>query len=239
MNRRQRTSSPTTNVKRNKLLTLLLVIVCQQAFAQQKDFGVWTGLTLEKELTKRWDFSVEVGYRQKDNLNRRDKTFAGAEISWSRKFLKTAVLYRYSNENGMKRISNSHRFGFETQLKTDIDRFTFSYRGRLQSEYTNIQSSDRGHVPDSFFRNRAKVSYNIKGIPLEPWLSYELFWRINAYSSQQIERERMSAGFGYKFNKHHAVGVSFLLNRQKNVSNPEDAYILALDYQFKLPHKKK
>ncbi len=221
------------------VLSLLLMFASHAIFAQQKDFGVWAGLALEKELTKRWDVELEAGYRLKDNLSQWDKRFAGVEISWSRKFFKAGVLYRYSYENGMTRISNSHRIGIESQLKTDLDRFSFSYRGRLQTEYSNIESSGKGRVPDSFFRNRGKASYNIKGIPLEPWVSYEIAWRINAYSTRQIEHDRFSAGLDYKINKHNAVGISYLLNRRKNVTDPKDSYIVSLDYKFKINRKKK
>ncbi|RKD90732.1 DUF2490 domain-containing protein [Mangrovibacterium diazotrophicum] len=222
-----------------QLLTLLFILAGLPLSAQQKDFGVWTGLALEKALTKRWDVELEAGYRQKDNLNQWDKWFGGAEVSWSRKFFKAGLLYRYSYENGMKRTSNSHRLGVESQLKTDLDRFTLSYRGRVQAEYSNYESSEKGQIPDSFFRNRVKASYNIKGMPLEPWLSYEMAWRINSYSTRQIEHERYTAGLDYKINKHNAIGISYLLNRRKNVASPQNSYIVSLDYKFKLDRKKK
>ncbi|WP_163714751.1 DUF2490 domain-containing protein [Mangrovibacterium lignilyticum] len=214
--------------------SVLLMMFSKDIDAQDQDFGLWTGLAIEQKITKRWDIELDGGYRLKDNLIQQDKTFIGTELSWSKRFFEASALYRFSTVLNKNRSINSHRFGFQTQLKKDINRLTFVYRGRIQCDYAEIRSAKTERIPISYFRNRLKTAYNIKGLPLEPFLCYELFWRLNEYTSRQIEKTRLTTGLDYRFNKHHKIGFSWMINDQRNVTDPTKSYIVSIDYKVKL-----
>lgn len=216
------------------ILTIIGIMAGLTNYAQTNDFGLWTGIEAKKELSKRFDLSVELSNRLKDNLNQRDATFVGTEISYAKKIFSTSFLYRLSNEKKKKYNTTSHRFSWEVELEPKIDRFKIGYRGRLQTQYTGINSSADGHIPESFFRNRIKLEYNIKGLPLTPSISYEIFYRINQYTARQIEKNRYTVGLDYKFNKRNSIGLSYFLNETVHIANPEKRYIVGIDYKFDL-----
>ena len=216
------------------IFILIGLVTGIKSYSQTEDFGLWTGIEVEKKISKRFDWSIELANRMQDNLNQRDKTYIGTEISYSKKIFSTSFLYRLSNEKKKKYEPTSHRFTWEIEVAPKIDRFKLSYRGRLQTQYTGINSSEDGHIPESFFRNRLKLDYNIKGLPFKPSVSYELFYRINQYTTRQIEKNRYIVGLDYKINKSNSVGLSFLINETVNVVEPVKRYIMGIDYKLKL-----
>ncbi|NQU86825.1 MAG: DUF2490 domain-containing protein, partial [Mariniphaga sp.] len=205
-----------------KILSLfVLLLFVLPGKAQEKDFGFWAGFELQKEINKRFDFEVELGHRLAENLTQRDESFLGAGLAYSKKQFATGISYRFTNENSVKRSYElAHRFVWQARYKPEINRFAIDFRIRVQAQYSSINSSENGHLPVSFLRNRIKLSYNIKGIPLEPSISYELFSRINNYKTKGLERQRVKLGFNYKIFKNNEIGVSLIWHETFNVNKP-------------------
>ncbi|MGQ8336748.1 DUF2490 domain-containing protein [Sunxiuqinia sp. A32] len=199
-----------------------------------EDFGLWTGMEIEKKINKRFDTEIEFGNRLRNNLNQRDESFMGLALTWSKKDLSFSTSYRISNENDEDRYNVAHRLALQGQYEIEIDRFSIGYRARVQSQYKNINSSKDGHIPESYLRNRFKVDYNIKGLPLKPALSCEFFYRINKYAVKQFERRRYILGLGYKINKDNQVGVSYILHETFNKNNPSKQHIIGIDYKLEI-----
>ncbi len=216
------------------LTTLLFLLIFESSFAQGSDFGLWTSFDIEKKLSKRFDLELGFGNRLKDNLNQRDESFAGVSLSWSKKRFSAGTSYRLTNEKTDANYRIAHRFAVQGQYQYKLKRITISNRSRLQAQYKGINSTKDGHIPESFFRNRFKLDYNIKGIPLRPIISYEFFYRINQSVRKTIERQRWVMGMDYKINKKNGVGLSFILHETMNTKDPENRYIVAIDYKFKL-----
>ena len=210
-------------------LSLFFLLAHLTTVGQTNDFGIWTGMEAKKKLSKRFDWSVEMAYRQRDNLNQRDETFVATEIRYSKKIFSAGLQYRLSDKKKKGYTAASHRFGGKVEVEPEFNRFKLGYRGQLQAQYTGVNSTKNGHIPESYFRNRFKIEYNIKGLPLNPSLSYELFYRINPYATQQVEKNRYTLGVDYKINKHNTLGIAFLRDETIHVKNPEKQYIEGID----------
>jgi len=227
-------SSPEKQIYFKSCLLLLFIFCVANVSAQESAFGNWTSIAVEKDISDHWNIELETGNRLKDNLNQRDKTYVDAGLNWSLSFFKAGASYQLANEQKETKISYSHRISALTQLKKTVNRFDMSYRAKLQFDYKDVQSSPTGHIPSTYLRNRFKTAYDVKGIPLDPFMSYEFFWRQNSYTDTQIEKERFTMGVDYRFNKHHSVELSYILNQQKNVSNPQKAYVVSINYNIKI-----
>ncbi|WP_372775537.1 hypothetical protein [Mangrovibacterium sp.] len=93
------------------------------------------------------------------------------------------------NNNGWYRVEylNKETYTVYTHSK---DPEQHSPSGKIRVKQT-IQTTD--YITTTYFRNRIQSSYNVKGIPPEASISYELLWSVNNYSAQQIEKFRFVA----------------------------------------------
>lgn len=223
------------SIKYKYLIIIILIngLSCK-LYSQKQDFGLWTGIEVENKLSKRFDLAMELGNRWKDNLAQRDESFASVGISWSKKAWSFATNYRFANEKNKDNYNLAHRFYLQGKYDFEFNRFSLSNRSRIQMQYKNINRSENGKLPESLFRNRLSLDYNIKGIPLKPEISYEFFYKINNYATKQIEKSRFILGLGYKINKDNQVGLSFITQKTVNQPNPSKKYILGIDYKLEI-----
>lgn len=214
--------------------TALVFFYAKESHAQNQDFGLWTGFEFERKINKRFDIEGEIGHRLKDNLNQRDESFAGIGISWSKKRFSLSTGYRFTNEKTDENHRIAHRVVFQGSYNHKLNRLTFQYRPRLQIQYKAINSSKNGHLPESFLRNRFKLDYNIKGIPLKPLISYELFYRFNQYTDKKTERQRWVLGMNYKLDNNNRIGLAFIIHESLNTTNTLKRYILEINYKLEI-----
>ncbi len=134
-------------------------------------------------------------------------------------------------------FSFRHRVQWDVTLKKAFGDFDLSYRHRLQVELKNVYSSDNGFLPEWFSRNKLQVKYDFDK-PYTPYFSVELRYQIrdprSPESNNLWHRARYQGGFDYKFNSHHSMGLYYLVQNEFNISEPEQLYIIGLEYTFKL-----
>ena len=225
------------NNRIRKVFTLLCIVSLYtlSIAAQEKDFGIWTSATFRYDPFKKIEFNLELCNRLDENASRRDDTFLDLTAEYKGSFWSAALLYRFSNERDVKRSYDlANRFGFQVVLKQDWKRFSFSLRTRIQSEFTNMYTSENGSIPQSYLRNRLKASYNIKGYPVNPYVSMEIYQGISGFSASEIEKGRYIAGFDYKISKKHSTGLFFLYQPTMMSRVPRYNHILGIEYTFKL-----
>lgn len=120
----------------------------------------------------------------------------------------TGLLWRYSlsgqfNAPKWNRISSSVRLKY--------------------SNFADDQITDK-----SFLRARGKLSYNVKGIKLNPFVSAEYFMHSD-FSAQYKMRYRL--GTTYKFNKHNAIALTY--NLDYYLTEYKNNHIAMVTYQYK------
>ena len=59
---------------------LLLLANTSLLFAQNSDWGLWTGINAEKKLSKNWELGVGTEYRWKDNISVTDQIRGSADV---------------------------------------------------------------------------------------------------------------------------------------------------------------
>jgi hypothetical protein len=156
-----------------RLLLFIFIFLTGFSVAQAKteEFGTWIELTFTKKFLKDFEFSIIPELRLQDDFTIDEYIFEGKLGYDPFKFLGFAAAYRLNTNVKKNEDEISHSAVFDATGKTDFKRFNASLRARFTND------SDGGDVPwESFyFRPRAKLTYNIKGKKVEPYVSYEVF----------------------------------------------------------------
>jgi hypothetical protein len=211
-------------MKRLLLFIFIFLIGFSITQAKTEEFGTWIELTFTKKFLKDFEFSIIPELRLQDDFTIDEYIFEGKLGYEPFKFLGFAAAYRLNTNVKNNEDEISHSAVFDVTGKTDVKRFNASLRARFTND------SDGGDVPwESFyFRPRAKLSYNIKGKKVEPYISYEIF---HSFREKEYYKARFDVGFSRKFNKKHEVGFYYRLNDY--FSERSSIHILGINYGFK------
>lgn len=204
-------------------------------YSQSEDFNLWTSLELEKEVVNNLKLGMEVSNRLMDNLNQRDESFYDFGISYDIKDLSLSFVYRLSNKNeGNSNYSYSNRFSTGLNYKYEIARFRTDLRLRYQRQYNEWHSSEYGYIPENLLRSRVRLRYDIRKIPIDPFVSYESFQGMDNSNMWLLVKQRISFGLKYKINNKNSLDIVFHKQSEKNVNSPSDKSILSISYGLEL-----
>lgn len=207
--------------------------------AQTEDLGMWTTLSLNKDLGEKFAVGIDQELRLRDNLTTLNLIYTNVGASYKvADFFKVALTYRFIDKHkddlswGIR-----HRGYIDLTFKVRPAKFSIGYRARLQAEWRGAGYDDRyGTVPEVFLRNQLKIGY-IATDKIEPYVGTELRWQIQnpriPYHNT-IDRIRLFGGSNYEINKHNTVGAYFLYQHEFNVIDPETLYIIGLEYTLNL-----
>jgi hypothetical protein len=228
-------------------LFLLLLITSTIGVSQSTDNGFWTSFQIEKEISKKWSVSIEQEVRLKENYTQVDELFT--EIDGSYKLLpglKASLGYRFIEKVDPEKyyVSNlrfGHRFLGELTYKYRYRSLTFVLKTQIESEYKNVYSSDKGTVPGWAWKNKFEIKYRL--MRLEPYTGTELRYQFtdprHPESNFLLNRIWIYAGVDYSLIRNHTIGVYYLLQKEWNLTNAENRYILGIQYSIILPSGKK
>jgi len=105
-------------------------------------------------------------------------------------------------------------------------------RGRYQSQYTNINTSETGGVPRNYLRSKFALKYNTEK-KTSPFISIEFYNLLNDPSGKAfVNNIRYQFGLDYELNKFSSISLSYLINEEVNVNNPWTSYITAIGYKY-------
>jgi len=207
---------------------LLFLFVCFLGYsslqAKTEKFGTWIEVEITKKFLKDFEFSFIPELRLQDDFTVDEYIFEGKLGYDPFKFLGFAAAYRLNTNVKKNENEISHSAVFDVTGKTDFGRFS----GSLRTRFTN--DTDGGDVPwESFyFRPRAKLAYNIKGVKIEPYVSYEVF---HSFREKEYYKGRFDVGFSRKIKKEHEIGLYYRLNDY--YSDRSSIHILGINYGFK------
>lgn len=206
------------------VVCFLLVASVFSASAKTEEFGTWYELELTKKILKRFEFSIVPDLRLQDDFTI-DKYQFDAKLAYEPlKFLEFAVAYRIKTNVKNKENEVTHRLVFDATAKTDIGRFSPSFRTR----FVTYEDVDGERV--NTIRPRVKLAYDIKGSKISPYTRYETYRDL---VNNKFQKGRFDIGMTRKMGKYHRIGIYYRLqhfyNNQRNSMN-----ILGIDYRFKI-----
>lgn len=224
-----------------------ILVIAQRAHAKNDitypDAGMWSTLSIDYALNKRWAILFCEELRLRENYSRLNLLYTniGMEFNGGKHF-KTSLVYRnIERQNLDNSFTIRHRLMWDATLRTKYKRWSLAYRHRLQVEYRAIQSSNMGKIPEWYSRHKFELGYQYNK-RLSPYAAVELRYQLhdprNMVSDQTWHRVRYQLGFDYRVNKFSKVGLYYLMQRVFNVSNYENLYITGIEYGISLSDMK-
>jgi len=202
--------------------------------AQDRDFGWWSGASVQHRLNGKWELSLAEQVRSNRNLETVDLCFTQFTVQYGiRKNLKAAFSYRFIQRNELEFWSYRHGIFADLAWRKKIKPLVLSIRGRLQGRAEDVTVTRESFGPDWFFRGKVGVQYDT-GRRWTPHLSHETFVLLRSVTQPEfngdVTRFRYEAGIEYEFNRHHSIDVSYML--QHNRSPWLDEFIVSTGYAF-------
>lgn len=214
------------------LLTFLLLFV--SILSAQEDARLWTSLDVEQDFGKT-TVGMEGGLRFSDNFSMREENYANINADYKIiSGLHACIGYRISADKEKNYYKYSHRFNLDISYKIDIKRFDLGVRSRIQSKYSQINSSETGQVPNIYNRNKILLSYNIKKNPISPFIAFEFYYKLNNPDKKYIDKLRYSAGIKYKVDKGINLKIYYMNEKEINKSQPKKLHIYSVSLSFNL-----
>lgn len=210
-----------------------MLLMSISAFAQWNDAQLWTSVTLEKKIIKQLSVSISEEVRFSDNITEVGSFFT--DIGLTYKFHKNWRLsgdYRFTNKIRLDNsYSKRHRYYFDLSYRRKFYQFTVMLRTRFQSQYKDVNSSETGHLPEYYSRNKLTLKYNITRT-ISPYLSAEAFIPLNNPKVQGIDNMRYCLGLEWEFVKNSTLDVFYLIQQEYQVKNRERDFVAGIGYYY-------
>jgi len=218
------------------LSSLLAVLPLNQLNGQQNDFQFWPSVKVNLGLMKNLKIHAEQEVRLHENASRINRQVNDIGLSYRlNKYLKAGIFYRL--EADWKNADDyAWRNGLYSDIsfKYDVKRVSLGYRLRLQSSKVERNVEDAALFNGFRHRHKLSAEYDIKGIPLVPFIETEMFVDYAPGKKSEIVGNRSWIGLGYEVNKIHTFSLKYGIDQEINVSDPLRAYIVALGYSLDL-----
>jgi hypothetical protein len=216
---------------------IILLIFTKDILAQTNDFGTRIDADLKKKLTKKIDIEFNEELRMNNNSSTFDRsmTTLGASYDFNKTF-KTGVFYTYIYLNNQKDgyWEGRNRFGAWITAGHKFNRLRISLREKYHSTYRDEALGNFSYNPKSVLRSRIELTYNIKKLPVDPYISAEMQYQLNNPEGNAIDRWKYTAGAEYKISKKFSVDLYFRLDKSVNVKNPATLSVLGTSFSFQL-----
>ncbi len=225
----------TFSIMRSNLLCICLLLFWSTfSVAQVNDAGLWTSINLEKKITKKIAVDLSQEFRFNENISELGSFFT--EISAQYKLHKNLSIgagYRFINKRELDdSYEKRHRMLFDLNTKEKISKIAVSARIRFQSQYSGVNTSENGKVPDNYLRTKLSVKYDFEK-RYTPYLSGETFFHLNAPDGILFDNYRLSFGIEYEFTKRSDIQFGYLIDQEVQVNNPWTSYITTIAYNYR------
>lgn len=91
------------------------------------------------------------------------------------------------------------------------------------------EMDQKGHKNAHYLRSRLLVNYNVRGVPLEPFVSYELSNSLTDGFS--LDKRRFSVGADYKIKKKYKISLAYLYQNGADDDSADDIHVIDLGFK--------
>jgi hypothetical protein len=205
-----------------------------KSFGQQME--TWVECGVEFDLPKKFTFET--------SLETRNILFGGIavkqffpqlELAYKiNKRLDVSARYRhirFREDNGY--FYARHKYYFNFDYDNSIKRFKFRNRLRYHYQSKTYIENNKDLVPSRYLRDGIKISYNIKGNPIDPFVAFEVFYPLNAIEVNTIDEYRITGGLDFPVSKNMDMEIGLRYNVERFPA-PEKTFVLLISYGFSM-----
>ncbi|MFH0864855.1 MAG: DUF2490 domain-containing protein [Bacteroidota bacterium] len=213
------------------LFFLLLVLFPASSSSQVNDASLWLSLNAEKKITQALSATLSQEFRMNENIGELGTFFTDAGIAYKiNTILKVSANYRFTNKRRLDdSYSKRHRYYIDIAIRKKFKPFAPSFRTRFQSQYTDVNCSPDGKIPDYYSRNKLTLKFDFDK-KYAPYLYTELYSPFFSGKGFYIDNARYCAGIEYQLNRMHGFDFFYMIQQEYNVNNPETDYVIGIGY---------
>jgi hypothetical protein len=221
----------------NFLIILVIFLIDIPARAQEskvtRDLELWTGVEIEKEFLKDWQFSLKQEFRFKKNISEINNFFTQAGLKYTiNKNFSLEGKYRYiRNRKSDGLYENRSRYSFDLNYKGKMDFITVKYRLRYLKEVESMHLLSRTEQYEKYFRHRVIVEYN-DFRKVEPFLSGEIFQLHELYQYPEWKWFVALTGIRYKMQNIGELKFAYGFGRELNSTVPYCGFLVRVNYIY-------
>jgi hypothetical protein len=219
---------------RRYLAALVLIFLSLEAFSQDKDFGIWYGVSAEHKLNKKLELDFSGTIRTFNDASKIDEAFIEGGLVYSlNKHLGIGASYRLT-----KSIEEDNSYYFRHKIMFDLKgnlpagNVSISGRLRFQTGYKTFITEDKDLHPYYTGRIKLKAAYKTPNFPVDPYVYIESFCPMFSDKTRTIEKNRYSAGAELSIAKHHSVEIEYIFQRDY-LPHISDISIISVNYNIK------
>ena len=204
-----------------------VLLLPQSSIAQESDANLWTRFALKYDISKNTRLAIEEEFRFFNNASMLEQNHTEIGIkSEIVNRLKIGAYYRFIYETDIDRdYSLGHRGWLQIEyLLLDKD-LEISIRNRLQATVQNVQSSEKGDIPEWYNRYKLSVEYKPKKAVWVPGGDIELWHALKPYGKPSIDKLRATLGLEYRYNSNWRFKMFYALQKELQTANPGTDHI--------------
>jgi hypothetical protein len=224
----------TMNKKAGIIVFALLIPAA--LIGQDSDFGIWYEAKAEKKVVKHLRFDMETSIRTDDNASNIYKFYFEPGLRYKfNDYFAAGIYYRFTEQKeDDDKFHPRHRWFVQMKASTpEIARFTLSLRYRIQEQFKTYIEDPEDEVGEWYHRARLELEYDVKGMPLKPYINTELQSLLFNPNEYTIDGWRTIIGVEYTLNKKHTFGIEYIYNESR-VTKPPYKNLAGLTYSIKL-----
>lgn len=218
---------------------ILSVFTANASFSQEKDAELWTGIEIQKRITKDFNAGIKEGLRLNENFGQLKTLYTQLWASYSvSKYIRFKGIYRFIQRQD---ASLRHRYSAEATFRYKKKPFVFYYRSRFQTQYEYFSTAETTTSSvERHSRNRFLIKFDLD----KEWMPYfgtELWYRFTNSDQQGsgLDNFRFGMGIEYKLSKYHDLRAGYYFDQELNQPNPLQSHIFALNYVYTFGKAKK
>lgn len=215
-------------------ILLFLIVLPFTLFSQNKDFGIWYGISAEHKLAKKLELDISANIRTFSTASKIEEAFLEGGLTYNlKKHLSVAGSYRLSkNIENNNSLYYQHKMFLDLKGSLSLGKLNFSGRLRFQARTKTYITSESDKLPDYTGRIKFKALFKTQTFPVDPYIYAETFCPMFSDKSGTIGKNRFSAGIEIRVLKKHSVDLEYIFQRdyQPHLS---DINILSVNYDIK------
>ena len=221
-----------------KFFAVVLVFICsifllENVHCQTEDVGLWTGVSIGKDVSKRISASLEVQSRFFENISMVDKHLVESGIEFNAdNNLKIGFGYRFMLSNDVEGFVPEQRYQADLGYKVNIERFKLNVRSRVQYGNVDFIKNEDALLQNLVNRNKLEIGYDIYKSPIEPFVATECYFDINDDIPWLYSKLRTVVGATVNVTNYGEVEIFYMHEKEQNTNNPALSHVFGVGFKI-------
>ncbi len=221
---------------RKTTIIFISLLFSVAAAGQKTDYGIWYEAKAEKKIWNDLRADVEASIRTNENARNIEKFYIEPGLRYKfNDYFNAGIYYRFIEQKEKDdQFHARHRWFFQMKgTAPSVARFTFSARYRIQQQFKTYIEDPEDKEPQWYQRVRLELDYDVRGIPLKPYINAEMHLQLSNPNEIVADKWRSMVGIEYTLNKRHTFGLEYIYNDSR-VTKPPFENLLGVTYSVKL-----